>query len=237
MMQASYLWAPPAVVSLPVCGSAARFPVNRIFCIGRNYQAHAIEMSMKGVDKATMRPFYFTKTPSALIESGATVPYPPGTADFHYEMELVVALGAPGFRVDEAEAGGLIYGYAAGLDMTRRDLQALARQHAHPWDLSKNFENAAVCSAIVPAAGGEVLTKGRITFALNGVTRQSGDLSQLIWSIREIIADLSQFYHLQPGDLIYTGTPEGVGAVSPGDRLCGEVEGVGSVALTIARPE
>ena len=237
MMQASYLWAPPAVVSLPVCGSAARFPVNRIFCIGRNYQAHAIEMSMKGVDKATMRPFYFTKTPSALIESGATVPYPPGTADFHYEMELVVALGAPGFRVDEAEAGGLIYGYAAGLDMTRRDLQALARQHAHPWDLSKNLENAAVCSAIVPAAGGEVLTKGRITFALNGVTRQSGDLSQLIWSIREIIADLSQFYHLQPGDLIYTGTPEGVGAVSPGDRLCGEVEGVGSVALTIARPE
>lgn len=237
MTQASYLWAPPAVVSLPVCGSEARFPVNRIFCIGRNYQAHAIEMSMKGVDKATARPFYFTKTPSALVESGATVPYPPGTADFHYEMELVVALGAPGFRVSEAEAGRLIHGYAAGLDMTRRDLQAVARQQAYPWDLSKNFENAAVCSAIVPARAGEVLEQGSITLALNGVTRQAGDLSQLIWNIREIIADLSHFYHLQPGDLIYTGTPEGVGAVQPGDRLRGEIEGVGTVELSIGQPE
>ena len=233
MTQPTYLWNPPAVVSLPVVGSDARYPVTRIFCVGRNYQAHAIEMGMKGVDKATSRPFYFTKTPSTLVDSGASIPYPPGTADFHYEMELVVAIGAPGFRVAEAEAHRLIYGYAAGLDMTRRDLQAVARDSGRPWDLSKNFENAAVCGPIRPAAELGVLDSGAITLAVNGVIRQAGDLSQLIWNIREIIADLSQFYHLQPGDLIYTGTPEGVGAVQPGDRISGHIDRVGDITLAI----
>jgi len=237
MTQPAYLWNPPAIVSLPVVGDAARYPVNRIFCVGRNYQAHAIEMGMKGVDKATSRPFYFTKTPSTLVDSGATIPYPPGTADFHYEMELVVALGAPGFRVAEADAHRLIYGYAAGLDMTRRDLQAVARDAGRPWDLSKNFENAAVCGPILPAGELGVLDSGAITLAVNGVTRQSGDLSQLIWNIREIIADLSQFYHLQPGDLIYTGTPEGVGAVKPGDHLTGHIDRVSDISLTIGAAE
>lgn len=237
MSETTYLWKPPAIVSLPVVGHAARYPVNRIFCVGRNYQAHAIEMGMKGVDKANSRPFYFTKTPSTLVESGATIPYPPGTADFHYEMELVVAIGAPGFRVDQDAAHSLIFGYAAGLDMTRRDIQAVARESGRPWDLSKNFENAAVCSAIVPADGLGVLDRGAITLAVNGTTRQSGDLSQLIWNIRELIADLSQFYHLQPGDLIYTGTPEGVGAVKVGDRITGHIDHVGALALTIGAPD
>jgi len=237
MSETSYLWQPPAIVSLPVAGSEARYPVSRIFCVGRNYQAHAIEMGMKGVDKSTSRPFYFTKTPSALVESGATIPYPPGTADFHYEMELVVAIGATGFRVAEDEAHRLIFGYAAGLDMTRRDLQAVARESGRPWDLSKNFENAAVCTPVVPAGELGVLDSGAITLAVNGTTRQSGDLSQLIWNIRELIADLSQFYHLQPGDLIYTGTPEGVGAVKPGDRITGHIDRVGDIALTIGEPD
>ncbi|ATE59243.1 fumarylacetoacetate hydrolase family protein [Thauera sinica] len=237
MTHPTYLWPPPSVASLPVVGSSARYPVNRIFCVGRNYQAHAIEMGMKGVDKEASRPFYFTKTPAALVDSGATIPYPPGTADFHHEMELVVALGAPGFRVAEADAHRLIHGYAAGLDMTRRDLQAIAREAGRPWDLAKDFENAAVCSAILPAGDLGVLDSGAITLAVNGVTRQSGDVSQLIWNIGEIIADLSQFYHLQAGDLIYTGTPEGVGAVGPGDRITGHIDRVGDVELTIGPAE
>lgn len=234
-MSIAYLWNPPAPPSLPVRGNPARYPVNRLFFVGRNYHAHAVEMGAP-VDKANARPIYFTKAPSALVESGATVPYPPATGDYHYEMELVVALGAPGFRVAPAEAAGLIYGYACGLDMTRRDLQATARAQGHPWDTAKNFDNAAVISAIVPAAG-RVLDKGAISLAVNGETRQSADLSALIWSIPEIIADLSTYYRLAPGDLIYTGTPEGVGAVKPGDRLEGRIEGVGEIALTIGAAE
>lgn len=236
MSAPSYLFNPPAAPSLPVIGTSARFPVNRIFCVGRNYHAHAVEMG-RPVDKATMKPFYFTKSPSALVESGTTVPYPAGTADYHYEMELVVAIGAHGFRLAEADAQRVIFGYAAGLDMTRRDLQLVARDQGRPWDLGKDFEQSAVCSPILPVGDLGVLRGGAITLQVNGETKQSADLSQLIWNIRELLADLSQFYHLEPGDLIYTGTPEGVGAVKFGDCITGHIDRVGEVALTVGPPE
>jgi len=232
----TYVFPLPAVPSLPVVGSDQRFAVNRIFCVGRNYHAHAIEMG-RPVDKATMKPFYFTKTPSALVESGATVPYPAGTANYHYEMELVVAIGAHGFRLAESDAARMVWGYAAGLDMTRRDLQLVARDQGRPWDLGKDFEKSAVCTAILPVGTLGILDKGNINLQVNGETKQNADLSQLIWNIPELLADLSQFYHLQPGDLIYTGTPEGVGPVKSGDRISGRIERVGEVALTIGAAE
>lgn len=228
---AAYLFPPPPVPSLPIHGRAERFAVGRIFCVGRNYHAHAVEMG-KPVDKAAERPFYFTKTPSTLVESGATVAYPPETASYHHEMELVLAIGRPGFRVAAEAAHELVFGYACGLDMTRRDLQLVARDKGRPWDLGKDFEESAVASAIVPMPG-VVLERGAIELAVNGQVKQRSDLDKLIWNVREILADLSLFYHLQPGDLVYTGTPEGVGAVQPGDRITGHVEGVGEIALTI----
>ncbi len=235
-MSQNYLWQPLPVHSLPVRGSDARLPVARIFCVGRNYHAHAVEMS-RPVDKASSSPFYFTKAASTLVQSGATVAYPPGTENYHYEMELVVAIGKHGFRVAQADADELIFGYAAGLDMTRRDLQLVAREQGRPWDLGKDFEQSAVCGEIVPAGAPGVVEQGAIRLEVNGQTRQSSDVSKLIWNLRELIADLSRFYHLQPGDLIYTGTPEGVGAVLPGDRLVGSIEGVGEVELVVGPAE
>ena len=231
----TYLWNPPAVPSLPVRGTDARLPINRIFCVGRNYHAHAVEMG-RPVDKSVERPFYFTKSPQTLVESGATVPYPPGTANYHYEMELVLVIGQPGFRVSADAAHELVYGYACGLDMTRRDLQLVARDKGRPWDLGKDIEQGSVCSEVVPMPGG-VIESGEIALAVNGATRQQSDVDKLIWNIREILADLSQFYHLQPGDLIYTGTPEGVGPVVAGDRITGHVAGVGTIALTVGAAE
>ncbi|MDD0809989.1 fumarylacetoacetate hydrolase family protein [Curvibacter sp. RS43] len=227
----AYLWNPPAVQSLPVQGLSQRLPINRLFFVGRNYHAHAVEMG-KPVDKSVERPFYFTKAPQTLVESGATVAYPPGTANFHFEMELVLAIGQPGFRVRAKDAHELIYGYAPGLDMTRRDLQLVARDKGRPWDLGKDVEQSSVCGTIVPLPG-QVLDQGEIALSVNGETKQKSDVDKLIWDIREIIADLSQFYHLQPGDLIYTGTPEGVGAVLPGDHIEGHVAGVGAISLRI----
>jgi fumarylpyruvate hydrolase len=232
----NYTFAPAPVFSLPVVGADARFPVKRIFCVGRNYHAHAVEMG-RPVDKSTMKPFYFLKDASALVESGATVPYPAGTSNYHYEMELVVAIGAVGFRVKESDAASLIYGYAAGLDMTRRDLQLVARDQGRPWDLGKNFEKSAICSPLVPQGKLGVLQAGAIALQVNGTAKQTADLSQLIWNIPELLADLSQYYHLQPGDLIYTGTPEGVGAVVSGDLITGQIEQVGAVQLTIGAAE
>jgi len=236
MTQTNYLFTPAPVPSLAVRGVDARYPVSRIFCVGRNYHAHAVEMG-RPVDKTTSKPFYFTKTPSTLVESGATVPYPAGTSNYHFEMELVVAIGAPEFRVKESDAASLIYGYAAGLDMTRRDLQLVARDQGRPWDLGKDFEKSAVCTAIVPIGTLGVLTQGAINLQVNGETKQTSDLDKLIWNIPELLADLSQYYHLQPGDLIYTGTPEGVGAVKTGDRISGHIDQVGDVALTIGAAE
>jgi fumarylpyruvate hydrolase len=231
MTQASYLWNPPPVLSLPVRGKSERLPINRLFFVGRNYHAHAVEMG-KPVDKAVERPFYFTKAPQTLVESGATVAYPPETGNYHYEMELVVAIGTPGFRVAEADAHELIYGYACGLDMTRRDLQLTARDKGRPWDLGKDVEQSSVVSGIL-AMPGVVLDHGDLQLTVNGEPRQKSDLNMLIWNIREIIADLSKFYHLQPGDLIFTGTPEGVGAVVAGDRIDGHIAGVGEIMLHV----
>lgn len=231
----TYLWTPPPVYSLPVRGRSERLPIHRLFFVGRNYHAHALEMG-RPVDKSAEVPFYFTKAPSTLVESGATVAYPPGTHNYHHEMELVLAIGAPGFRVSEADAHRLIYGYACGLDMTRRDLQLVARDKGRPWDLGKDVEQSSVVSEIVPLPE-VVLGQGNLELSVNGTVRQKSDLSKLIWDIPELIADLSRFYHLQPGDLIFTGTPEGVGPVLAGDRIDGQIEGVGSISLHVGPAE
>jgi len=231
----AYLWAPPAVRSLPVRGRAERLPINRLFFVGRNYHAHAVEMG-KPVDKATAKLFYFTKSPQTLVESGATVAYPPGTSNFHHEMELVVAIGKPGFRVAASEAHELVYGYACGLDMTRRDLQLVAGEQGRPRDRGKDVEESSVVSEIVPMPG-VVLEKGALSMSVNGQLRQQSGIDMLIWNVREIIADLSTFYHLEPGDLIFTGTPEGVGAVVAGDRIEGRIDGVGEITLNVGPAE
>jgi fumarylpyruvate hydrolase len=230
-----YLWTLPAVQSLPVRGKTERLPINRLFFVGRNYHAHAVEMGLP-VDKTVERPFYFTKAPQTLTESGATVAYPPETQNYHFEMEMVVAIGKPGFRVKAEDAHHIIFGYGAGLDMTRRDLQLVARDKGRPWDLGKDVEQSSVCSEIVPMPG-VVIDQGEIALEVNGVTKQKSNVDKLIWNVREIIADLSLFYHLQPGDLIYTGTPEGVGAVLEGDKISGRVEGVAQVSLTVGPAE
>ena len=230
-----YLFNPPPVMSAPIRGTGTAFPINRLFFVGRNYHAHAVEMG-RPVDKSVERPFYFTKAPQTLTASGATVAYPPETSNYHFEMELVVAIGKPGFRVKAEDAHTLIYGYAAGLDMTRRDLQLVARDKGRPWDLGKDVEQSSVCSEIVPLQG-MVIERGAIALEVNGHTKQSSDVDKLIWNIRELIADLSLFYHLQPGDLIYTGTPEGVGPVVAGDKISGRVEGVAEVTLTVGAAE
>jgi len=230
-MTLTYLWNPPPVYSLPVRGTTQRLPINRLFFVGRNYHAHAVEMG-RPVDKSIERPFYFTKSPSTLVESGATVAYPPETQDFHHEMELVLAIGAPGFRVAAADAHKLIYGYACGLDMTRRDLQLVARDKGRPWDLGKDVEQSSAVAEIVPMPG-KALAHGELAMTVNGQPRQKSDLDKLIWNVEELIADLSQFYHLQPGDLIFTGTPEGVGALQPGDRIDGRIADVGEIVLHV----
>ena len=230
-MNRTYLFPPPPIASLPIVGVSDRFPANRLFFVGRNYHAHAVEMG-KPVDKNVERPFYFTKSPSTLVESGATVAYPSETTSFHHEMELVLAIGKPGFRVPADRAHELVYGYACGLDMTRRDLQLAARDKGRPWDLGKDVEQSSICTPITPMPG-VVLTHGALRMSVNGQLRQHSDLGKLIWDIREVIADLSLFYRLQPGDLIYTGTPEGVGPVLPGDHIEGEIDGVGRISLTI----
>jgi len=227
----TYLWTPPPVYSVPVRGSAARLPVNRPFFVGHNYHAHAVEMG-KPVDRASERPFYFTKSPGTLTESGATMAYPSETANFQFEMELVPAIGRAGFRVAASEASALIYGYACGLDMTRRDLPLAARDKGRTWALGKDLEHSSVVSTVVPMSG-SVLERGALALNVNGQPRQKADLSKLIWSIPELIAVLFLFYHLASGDLIFTGTPEDVGPVVLGDRIDGHIEGVGEITLTI----
>ena len=227
----AFVFSAPLLPTVPVKETNLRFPVNRIFCVGRNYEAHAREMGM-AVDREA--PFYFTKDPSSIVASGATVPYAPGTSNLHHEMELVVAIGKPGFCVREEDAPELIYGYACGLDMTRRDLQFKARDKGRPWDLGKNFENSAVISDIVAASQSGHIESGDIRLSVNDDLRQAGDIRDLIWSVPELIADLSKYYHLQPGDLLYTGTPAGVGPVEPGDVITGSINQVGDIELTIA---
>ena len=231
-------WPAAAPLTLPVMGSNTRLPVNRLFFVGRNYHAHALEMG-KPVDKAAERPFYFTKSPQTLVLSGpegAHTAYPPGTANYQHEMELVVVIGQPGFRVAVADAAALVYGYACGLDMTRRDLQLAARDKGRPWCLGKDVEQSSVVSA-VKVMPGQLLAQGAIALQVNGQPRQSSDLDKLIWNVAELISDLSHFYHLQPGDLLFTGTPEGVGPVVAGDHISGQIEGLGDVHLHITQAE
>jgi fumarylpyruvate hydrolase len=224
------LFPAPPVPAAPVRGRAERILLRRIFCVGRNYEAHAREMGV-AVDRET--PFYFTKAAEHYVASGSTVPYPPGTNNYHYEVELVVVIGAPAFRIPVERALQCVFGYACGLDMTRRDLQASAKDQRRPWDLAKNVEQSAVLGEIAPASDIGHPSAGRIELRLNGDTKQSSDVSELIHKVPEVIAHLSTFYHLQPGDLIYTGTPEGVGPVKPGDTIEGSIAGVGTIALTI----
>ncbi|QWW72548.1 fumarylacetoacetate hydrolase family protein [Rhizobium sp. WYJ-E13] len=223
----------PAPPTIAVQGTLTRFPVNRIFCVGRNYAEHAKEMGVE-VDRET--PFYFLKSPHAIVESGATVAYPPGTANYHYEMEFVVAVGQPGFKIDAAKALDHVYGYATGLDMTRRDLQLEARAKGRPWDLGKDFEQSAVISRIVRKEEFGEIGQQRIWLEVGGKTQQDARLSDLVWKVPELISHLSQFYHLSPGDLIFTGTPAGVGAVVAGNGMRGAVDGLPEVLLTIGQP-
>ena len=222
-----------APVLADIAGSDEKFPINRIFCVGRNYHAHAAEMGVS-VDKTTQEPFYFLKDAATYVPSGATIQYPPQTSNYHHEMEFVVAIGREGFNVAEQDADQLIFGYACGLDMTRRDLQLKARETGRPWDLGKNFEESAILAPIVPVSESGIINNGALELRVNGKTVQSTDLNMLIWNVREIIAHLSKFYHLQPGDLIYTGTPEGVGSVVAGDKLEGSIAGLGSISLNLS---
>lgn len=205
------------------------FPVRRLFCIGQNYAAHAAEM---GASPDRKPPFFFTAWAETVVPDGAVIAYPPMTANYHHEVELVVAIGAPGRDVDATDALSLVYGYAVGLDMTRRDLQAAAKEAGRPWDTAKNVEASKPLGPIHPAAGFDP-SAGSITLSVNGQPRQSGDLSDQIWSVPEIIAHVSKFYRLEPGDLIYTGTPAGVGPVVPGDTLVGAIEGLGTLTVTV----
>ena len=228
-----FVFAPPERPSVAVRGESASYPVRRIFCVGRNYAAHAREM---GKDTDREAPFYFTKPADGVVASGTTVPYPTMTENYHYEMELVVALGADAFRIQEAAALDCVYGYACGLEMTRRDLQQQAKDMGRPWDTGKAFDESAIIAEIVTVEDCGHLGDGAITLDVNGERRQTGYLSELIWDVPEVIANLSEFYRLRAGDLIYTGTPAGVGPVGPGDTLAGRIEGLGEIALTIGEP-
>lgn len=224
------VFAAATPATLPVRGSSNRYAVRRIFCVGRNYAAHVREM---GGDATREQPFFFAKSPEHIALSGSTVPYPPGTHNYHHEIELVVAMGKAAWNVAPGHALDCIWGYGVGLDMTRRDLQAEAKKAGRPWTFGKDFESAAVLSELVPAATIGHPEHGAIELKVNGEERQHADLDNMIWSVPEIVAHLSRDYHLRAGDLIYTGTPSGVGPVVTGDRLSGRIEGVGEIALTI----
>ena len=217
-----------------IAGSAAQFPLGRIFCVGRNYAAHAREM---GADPRAEPPFFFAKDADAYAPDGATIPYPAATREYHHEVELVVAIGKAGLNVPLGDAASLIFGYAVGLDMTRRDLQADAKAHGRPWSVAKNFPCSAPLGTIYPLTHTGILSRAPIALTVNGQIRQSSDIAEMIWSVDETIAALSALYRLQPGDLIFTGTPEGVGAVKSGDRLVGSIGGLGSVTVTIGALE
>ncbi len=226
----SFVFPPPDVVSLPIVRRDAVFPVGRIFCVGRNYEDHAIEMGAVADREA---PFFFTKSSSACTESGAAIPYPPGTGNYHHEVELVVAIGKPTFGVAKEAALEAVFGYACGLDMTRRDLQLSARDRGRPWDLGKDFEQSAIVGPIRPVTNQSHPAAGRIELSVNDEVRQSSDIGLMIHPVAEIIVYLSTFYHLEPGDLIFTGTPHGVGPLVAGDRIEGSIEGVGTVSLSV----
>jgi fumarylpyruvate hydrolase len=225
-----YVFSPSPVPSVAISGTALRFPVHRIYCVGRNYADHAREM---GTDPRTEPPVFFMKPADALVPLDAAVPYPPQTSNLHHEIELVIAIGVAGHDIPAARALDHVFGYAVGNDLTRRDLQNVAKRQGTPWDAAKGFDASAPVAAIRPVSAGHV-TAGRIWLSVNGQLRQDADVSAMIWSVPEVIAQLSRFYALQPGDLIFTGTPAGVGPLVPGDRIEGGIEGLPSLRHTIA---
>ncbi len=224
-----YLIAPQPQPVLPVRGHRGLLPVHRIYCVGRNYAEHAREM---GHDPDREPPFFFQKNPDNLL-TGGRFPYPAKSSDVQFEVELVVALGAGGVAIPVAEAAQCVLGYAVGLDMTRRDLQGEAKKLGRPWEVGKAFEHSAPCSELVLAAETGMLTRGSIKLDVNGQRRQAGDLSQMIWDIPHQIAFLSELFELRPGDLIFTGTPAGVGRIERGDVLVARIDGVGKLAVTV----
>jgi fumarylpyruvate hydrolase len=226
----SYLFAPSAVPSLPIKGSGKLFPVHRIYCVGRNYAEHAIEM---GHDPSRETPFFFQKNIDSLVMNDGVFPYPNASNDVHHELEMVVALKSGGKNIAIEAALSHVFGYAVGLDMTRRDLQGEAKKAGRPWEVGKAFEMAAPCSEIMPAAEIGHPAKGAVTLKVNGAVKQQGNLDQLIWKVPEMIAYLSGLFELKAGDLIYSGTPAGVGPVKKGDKLLGTIEGVGELRITV----
>lgn len=216
--------------SLPVSGRDEVIPIRRIYCVGRNYAAHAVEM---GSDPDREPPFFFAKPADAIVAGGGKIPYPPLTDDLQHEMELVVVLGSGGRDIPVEQALDHVFGYAAGLDMTRRDLQAKAKKTGRPWDMGKGFDYSAPCSAVRPASEIGHPAEGAIWLKVNGRMRQSGDLNQQIWKVEEAIAYLSRFVALAAGDLIFTGTPAGVGRVVCGDRLEGHIDRVGDISVLV----
>ena len=230
----SYVVTPPAVVSVPVTGRTERFPVHRIYCVGRNYEEHAKEMGFTGREP----PFFFLKPADAVVvvDAGqtATIPYPSLTANLHHEIELVVAIGKGGRNIRAEDALTHVFGYAVGLDMTRRDLQSDMKKQGRPWCIGKGYDHSAPIGPITPAAQAGDIPNAAIWIQVNGVDRQRSNVSKLIWNIAETIEHLSAAWELQPGDLIYTGTPEGVGAVVRGDTMTGGVDGLAGIAVKVA---
>jgi fumarylpyruvate hydrolase len=223
--------------SVPVLGTGQQFPVRHIYCVGRNYAEHAKEM---GGDATKEPPFFFTKAADSIVPVGAPavgrIAYPMATRNFHHELELVVAIGKSGAHVKAADANGLVFGYAVGLDMTRRDLQNDMREKKRPWDIGKSFAQAAPIAPIHPRAQTGVLTRGEVTLLVNGERRQHGDLADMVWDVPHMIEFLAKLYRLEPGDLVFTGTPAGVGAVNVGDRLEGRIDGLTPLTIDIVAP-
>jgi fumarylpyruvate hydrolase len=228
-----YVFAAPAQAVVPIVGSTDLFPIHRVYCVGRNYEEHAKEMGFSGREP----PFFFCKPADAVmpVAEGATgvLPYPSATSNLHHEIELVVAIGKRGRDIAAADAASFVWGYAVGLDMTRRDLQGEAKKQGRPWEVGKAFDFSAPISPVRPVAKTGLVTAGRIALTVNGIERQASDVSKLIWDVNETIEHLSKYFELAPGDLIYTGTPEGVAAVARGDVMQGSVEGVGKLNVRV----
>lgn len=227
----SYVFVPQQPPSVAIKGSEDRFPVHRIYCVGRNYAAHAREM---GKDPEREPPFFFSKPADALVANHATIPYPPRTVNLHHEIELVIAIGTDGRNIAATDALRHVFGYAVGNDLTRRDLQFEARDKGRPWDTAKGFDRSAPITAITRVKHCGHPAQGRIWLTVNDELRQQGDLAELIWSVPEIIVELSTLFELRPGDLIYTGTPAGVSAIERGDRIEGGIDGLDTLVTTIA---
>jgi fumarylpyruvate hydrolase len=225
-----FVITPPAAPLLAVAGSDQTFPLRRVFCVGRNYAAHAREM---GADPDREPPFFFTKPADAVVPASGTVPYPSSTQDLHHEVELVVALKGGGANVAPEQALDLVWGYGVGVDLTRRDLQEVAKKNGRPWDMSKGFDASGPCSPLQPVAVTGHPEQGRVWLEVNGQPRQEGNLDEMIWKVADTIAYLSRFVTLQPGDVIFTGTPSGVGKLNPGDKVRGGVEGVTTFEFTM----